>query len=148
MINYCSPRVLSGLALRICLFVCTLSAMMKKLEAADFQSADLPPVLEFTDGSPVVNHEDWKRRRAEIKQLWCDTYIGQFPHEVPSIQAIQIINQNQRGDGVIVRNVRLTFDTPNRAAFEIRLLLPQKNRESETQGLPLLLTQPSHYQIA
>jgi len=148
MINYCSPRVLSGLALRICLFVCTLSAMMKKLEAADFQSADLPPVLEFTDGSPVVNHEDWKRRRAEIKQLWCDTYIGQFPHEVPSIQAIQIINQNQRGDGVIVRNVRLTFDTPNRAAFEIRLLLPQKNRESETQGLPLLLTQPRHYQIA
>lgn len=116
--------------------------------AVDYQSADLPPVLEFIDGSEVENKEDWQERREEIKRLWCDTYIGHFPKTPPAILNVEIKGQTEREDGVRERNVRLTFDTPNRASFEIRLLLPKDNALLQSRGNPLLMTQPRHYQIA
>ena len=124
------------------------SAVVITGRAADYQSADLPPVLEFLDGSHVENPGGWEKRREEIKKLWCDTYIGHFPSEPPSIHHAEIIEQHEREDGVSVRNVRLTFDSPNRASFEIRLLLPKNFRDHLAQDVPLLLTQPRYYQIA
>ena len=34
--------------------------------------ADLPPLLEFIDGTPVKTPEDWLRRKEEIRRLMWD----------------------------------------------------------------------------
>ena len=38
--------------------------------------ADLPPLLEFSDGSPVKSLRDWQLRRKEIKDLLTCYYYG------------------------------------------------------------------------
>ncbi len=117
-------------------------------EAPPYRSADLPPVLEFLDGRPVRSADDWKARRAEIKQLWCDTYLGHFPAKAPKLLEARTLEEVANPTGHRVRRVRLVFDTPRRAGFEIRLLLPKADARGAGPAYPLLLTQPRHYQIA
>lgn len=38
--------------------------------------ADLPPLLEFADGSPVKTQSDWLRRKDEIRTLLTHYYYG------------------------------------------------------------------------
>ena len=77
-----SPSDLLGIVL-LCLATSTGLAETRK--AAPYRSADFPPVLEFLDGRPVKTKEDWVERRAEIKKLWCDTYLGHFPEAPPKL---------------------------------------------------------------
>lgn len=113
-----------------------------------FRSADLPPVMRFLDGSSVETKEDWQRRREEIARLWCETYIGQFPEETPDLLEVHVASETQRPDGVIVRDVRLVFDTRNQTVCDLRILLPPIGSKRSDQVLPLLLTQPRNYQLA
>ena len=133
---------------RALLFLLLAGTRLSISWAAEYRSADLPSVLEFIDGSSVESIEDWSMRREEIKKQWFDTYLGHFPEAPPRILDFKMTGQIERDDGVRVRNVLLTFDTPNQASFEIRLLLPKLIRVQENQHAPLLLTQPRHYQIA
>lgn len=104
--------------------------------------ADLPPLLVLEDGSPVRTVDDWQRRRAEIQDLMIDTFVGTFPTEVPEITEVDIRDEEVEDDGSTRRRIRLTFATPNRASFEIRVWTP--NGEGP---FPLLLTAPREYQI-
>lgn len=113
-----------------------------------FRSADLPPVMRFLDGTPVETQEHWQRRREEIARLWCETYIGHFPEETPDLLEVHVASETQRRDGVIVRDVRLEFDTANQTACHLRILLPPIGTKRSDQALPLLLTQPRNYQLA
>lgn len=117
-------------------------------EVRAFRSADLPQLMRFLDGSAVETKEDWQRRRDEIAGLWCDTYFGHFPEEVPEILEAKLQSETQREDGVTVRNVRLVFDTPQQTACDVRILLPRVSLHHQEQTLPLLLTQPRNYQLA
>lgn len=38
--------------------------------------ADLPPLLEFSDGTPVRTPSDWQHRRNEISDLLTQYYYG------------------------------------------------------------------------
>lgn len=114
-------------------------------QAEPYRSADLPPVLRFLDGREVKSAADWLERREEIKRLWCETYLGRFPETPPKLlQAETLSEVHDDSKGYRVRNVKLTFGTPNQASFEIRLLIPSTKEKS----YPLLLTQPRNYQIA
>ncbi len=109
---------------------------------AEYVRADLPPLLEFLDGTPVQTMEDFQRRKKEIRRLFCDYFIGSLPEEVPAIVNAEILEEQARDDGSTRRRVKLTFDTPNKASLEIWVWLP------EGEGpFPLLLTQPRFYQI-
>ena len=146
-----SKRTLIWLYLFVCFIVfipCFLMPHANLVSAAEYQSADLPPVLEFFNGEPVDDPKDWESRRQEIKRLWCDTYIGHFPNKNPSLIKAQIRRHETREDGVQTKNVQLTFDTPNHASFEIKILLPESETKESATRFPLLLTQPRHYQIA
>ena len=107
-----------------------------------YVNADLPPLLEFLDGSPVRNMEDWRRREEEIRRLMSETFIGTYPKETPAIIRAEILQQHKKPDGSIHRNVRLTFDTPNEVSFDMWVWIPKGEGP-----FPILLTAPRYYQI-
>jgi dienelactone hydrolase len=104
--------------------------------------ADLPPMLEFLDGTPVRSLADFERRKEEIRRLFCEHFIGSFPDRAPRLVDAAILEERHHDDGSTRRRVKLTFDTRNRASFEMWVWFPPG-----PGPFPLLLTQPRFYQI-
>ena len=113
---------------------------------AALSSADLPPLLQFQDGSEVRSPADWGDRREELHQLMTEYFTGSLPKDTPRILKSEILDENMV-DMTNRRRVRLTFDTPNQLSFEIRVWIPAVSKTSGSQTRPLLLTQPRYYQI-
>ena len=107
-----------------------------------YVNADLPPLMEFLDGTPVRTQADLEHRRREIRDLWCKYFIGSFPEEVPALIKAEILEEKEKADHSTRRRVRLTFDTPNQASFEMWVWKP-----NDEGPYPLLLTAPRYYQI-
>ena len=107
-----------------------------------YHRADLPPLMEFLDGTPVRTMDEFQRRKQEIRRLFCDYFIGSFPEDVPAILAAEILDEQKKEDGSTRRRVKLTFDTKNKASFEMWVWVPKGKGP-----FPILLTQPRFYQI-
>jgi hypothetical protein len=107
-----------------------------------YVNADLPPLMEFLDGTPVRTIRDFGRRKEEIRKLFCRYFIGSFPEEVPEIIGADVVTEGRSDDGTIRRRVKLTFATRNEASFEIDVWIPKGDGP-----FPLLLTQPRFYQM-
>lgn len=109
---------------------------------AGAQSAELPSLLTFLDGSPVDSVDDWPHRRAEIHDLMIETFVGTFPTETPRTTSVQTLDEIQGDDGSLRYRLRLSFDTKNKASFEVHVWVP------EGEGpFPILLVAPRSYQI-
>lgn len=113
--------------------------------AQNYQQADLPDAMTFMDGSKVETKSDWIARKKEIRNLWCDYFIGHFPNEVPELLSATLIKTEKKADGSTRKRIVLTFDTPNNSSFEIEVWEPKETNKATTQ--PLLLTQPKDYQL-
>ena len=117
--------------------VCRAAAL-----GSEYRRADLPPLLEFADGRPVRTLEEWSERRAEIRRLMEETFMGTFPENTPRLIEAQTVSETREDDGSLRRRVRLTFDTPSRISFEICLWIP------EGEGpFPVMLTVPVEWQV-
>ena len=109
-----------------------------------YRSADLPDVLTMMDGRRVETAADWPSRRAELAQLWQDTYLGDFPKEKPTLISAVLKGMFPRRGGTTSK-IGLTFAAPKQPiTFEITLL--RSIHDGTPQ--PLILTQPRHYQMA
>ena len=106
-----------------------------------YSRTELPPLLEFLDGRKVKTSEEWEQRRAEIRSLLIQYFIGSFPAETPQITGVEIVSDNTREDGSRRRRIRITLNTPRRASFEMAVWTPQA-----AGPFPLLLTAPRFYQ--
>jgi len=115
-----------------------------KLHSETYKSADLPDAMTFLDGTKVITKADWEKRKKEIKNLWCDYYIGHYPKEVPELLSAEIVKTDKKEDGTTRKRIVLTFDTPNKKSFEIEVWEP---KEMNKTAVPLFLTQPKDYQI-
>lgn len=114
------------------------------VSAQTYKSADLPDALTFLDGSKVKTNADWEQRKKEIKDLWCEYFIGEYPKEVPNLLFAEVVKTEAKEDGSTRKRVLLTFDTPNKKSFEIEVWEPKGRTKS---ARPLFLTQPKNYQI-
>lgn len=112
--------------------------------AQNYKSADLPDALTFLDGSKVKTNADWEQRKKEIKNLWCEYFIGDYPKEVPNLLFARVVKTEAKEDGTTRKRVILTFDTPNKKSFEIEVWEPKGMTKT---ARPLFLTQPRNYQI-
>lgn len=122
--------------------ILVLSLITLCVQAQSYRNADLPDALTFLDGTKVQTIADWQKRKAEIKSLWCRTIIGEFPDVPPKVISKDMVESVIHEDGTVRKRIRLTFDTPHKASFEIALWFPVKRGK-----YPLLLTQPRDYQI-
>lgn len=99
---------------------------------------DLPPLLSFYDGTPVQSAGDWERRKEEIKWLLGHYFLGTFPDKAPALIGHELLHE-EKERGAVRKEVRLTFDTNNRASFRIELWIPEG-----AGPFPVFLTQPNH----
>jgi cephalosporin-C deacetylase-like acetyl esterase len=110
--------------------------------ALDFKALrafpDLPPLLNFYDGTPVATKSDWDKRKAEIKELLCRYFLGAFPAAVPALIGQEVLRE-ERERGATRREVRLVFDTINRASFEVEVWIPDGDGP-----FPVFFTQSNH----
>ena len=105
--------------------------------------ADLPDAMTFLDGRKVKTAHAWEARKAEIKRLWCDTFIGHTPKEIPALLSAEVVKTKEPRDGSTRQRIVLTFDTPNKKSFEIEMWEPKAQTAT---ARPLLMTQPRNYQ--
>ncbi|MBN2295784.1 MAG: alpha/beta fold hydrolase [Pirellulales bacterium] len=117
-------------------------ALGTSVAAEEYHNADLPLLLKKLDGTMVATPEQWPARRAELMDLMCKHFIGSFPEKTPKIVEAQTLSEKKHEDGSLRRNVRLTFDTPNRVSFDIWVWVPKGDGPC-----PLMLTAPRFYQI-
>ncbi|MCH2582835.1 MAG: CocE/NonD family hydrolase, partial [Planctomycetes bacterium] len=104
--------------------------------------ADLPPLLRFNDGAEVKPKADLERRKREVAVLLQRYFIGTFPGKVPALLSAKVLDERRAQDGSLRRRVQLTFDTPKKASFEVRVWVPKGEGP-----FPILLTQPRYYQL-
>ncbi len=100
--------------------------------------------MTFLDGTKVQIKADWEKRKKEIKNLWCDYFIGHYPKKVPELLSVEVVKTEKKEDGTTRKRIVLTFDTPNKKSFEIEVWEP---KEVNSTARPLFLTQPKDYQI-
>jgi pimeloyl-ACP methyl ester carboxylesterase len=114
------------------------------LDAQVYKNSDLPDAMTFLDGRKVESLSDFKERKKEVKDLWCQYYIGYFPKIIPDLLSAKIVSEEKKEDGSTIRRINLTFDTPKKKSFEIEVWLP----ESKITLAPLLLVAPYPKQLA
>lgn len=108
--------------------------------------ADLPPLLQFANGSSATGSAAaWQARRAEIATLLQQYYYGTFPTEpVPALQNATVLSSNT-SRGVADQVVQLVFSTPPvapPAKITIEVLMPEAC--TPAARCPLFLTQTNH----
>ena len=82
----------------------------------------LPDPLRFLDGRPVRTAADWKMRRAEIQQLFEKYDLGTYPPK-PKLERVVAIDE-ARGQGYVVRNVRLEFGPDGKGTMRVQVMIP------------------------
>ena len=130
------------LAVACACLVLLISAHQALAEGGFEARADLPPLLEFNDGSVVQTRAQLERRKKEVSELLQRYFIGTFPDKAPALLSAKVLQERRGEDGSLRRRVQLTFDTPKKAAFEVRVWVPKGEGP-----FPILLTQPRYYQL-
>jgi len=82
----------------------------------------LPDPLKFLDGRPVRTPADWTARRAEIRQLFEKYQTGTFPQR-PKLDRAVVLDET-RGNGYIIRNVRLEFGPGGKGSMRAQVMIP------------------------
>ncbi len=86
------------------------------------RSNDLPDPLRFLNGRPVRTPQEWKARRAEIRELFEKYALGTFPPR-PKIDRVVPLGET-RGEGARTRRVRLEFGPDGKGTLRVELLIP------------------------
>lgn len=100
--------------------------------------AGLPPLLEFYDGRPVRTADQWQERRAELRRLLCEYFLGSAPKLAPQRKRTKVLAETRQGSSVS-RQVELTFATTPEVSITIEILSP-----GGRGPLPVLVTQTNH----
>ena len=82
----------------------------------------LPDPLHFLDGRPVRTPQEWRARRAEIRQLFEKYDLGSFPPK-PKVDHVLVLDETP-GKGYLIRNVRLEFGPGDRGTLRVQVMIP------------------------
>ena len=84
---------------------------------------ELPDPLKFLDGKPVRTAQDWRARRAEIRQLFEKYDLGTFPPK-PKLDHVVLLDETP-GKGYRIRNVRLEFGPHDQGTTRVQVMIPE-----------------------
>lgn len=87
----------------------------------------LPDLLVFSEGSPVENDGDWKRRREEILEILRGHVYGRSPTPPSTLHATVVKREERAFAGKAVDTlVEVGFNTPHdEFSFPLRLVVPR-----------------------
>ncbi|EDQ87230.1 uncharacterized protein MONBRDRAFT_27421 [Monosiga brevicollis MX1] len=103
----------------------------------------LPPLLEFANGTHVTDAAALAARRAEARQLLADTFYGHFPKDVPVIAHVEWHHSTvarQVNDSF----VNITYRTAQNISITIQIELLIPSQCTAAHPCPLFLTQGNH----
>jgi dienelactone hydrolase len=83
----------------------------------------LPDPMRYLDGRQVRTPDDWKARRAEIRQLFEKYDLGSLPPK-PKLERAVVLDETP-GNGYIVRNLRLEFGPGGKGTMRVQVAIPQ-----------------------
>ncbi|HKE26593.1 MAG TPA: alpha/beta fold hydrolase [Bryobacteraceae bacterium] len=83
----------------------------------------LPDPLRFLDGRPVRTAQEWRVRRAEIRQLFEKYDLGTFPPK-PKLDHVTVLDETP-GKGYLIRNVRLEFGPGDKGTMRVQVMIPE-----------------------
>jgi dienelactone hydrolase len=91
---------------------------------------ELPNPFVFLDGTPVKTHEDWLRRRAEMKAMVLHYQFGHAPGlPAPDTIDAEIVSETDALHGQAVkRSVRLRFGPRKAVSLSLGIHVPKKRK--------------------
>jgi len=99
---------------------------------------DLPPLLQFQDGSLVRSPADWDKRRAELRGLLDEFFWGPEPDSRPQLTRAETVAE-ERESGVTRRQIALSYATTPAVTITIETLTPD-----HPGPLAVFMTQAGH----
>lgn len=93
---------------------------------SQLEKRELPPLLNFRDGTPVIPGT-WRKRRAEILDILCKNIYGYTP-KAPETVTAEIIKEDKKAFAgkAIHRQIALKFNTPKgEFSFPCNFILPK-----------------------
>ena len=87
------------LAVACACLVLLISAHQALAEGGFEARADLPPLLEFNDGSVVQTRAQLERRKKEVSELLQRYFIGTFPDKAPALLSAKVLQESRGEDG-------------------------------------------------
>lgn len=155
------PIAVTAIATAVALVACAASADVSAPGAPALASTpvsgpphaglfDLPPLLQFSNGSAVSTPAQWEARRAEMRALLSEHYYGSFPATTPKVLSATVANRtDERGYSAWFADV--VFDTPpthaapDGAHVVVEIIVPSGAANGSPDTLPpLFMTQSNH----
>ncbi|MDF1852534.1 MAG: acetylxylan esterase [Verrucomicrobiales bacterium] len=122
-----------------------LSAYEPIYDESEIPPYELPPLLQFENGDPVENAEDWKKRRAELVALFTDQVYGKALLPKPKKLRFEIRTPESPflENGATMTEVRILFSETEPKPFLDLLLLKPKS-ETPTPAILALNFSGNH----
>ncbi|EGD82443.1 hypothetical protein PTSG_03090 [Salpingoeca rosetta] len=108
--------------------------------------ADLPPLLEFANGTAVSTLGALAQRKEEIKALLTQYFYGEFPTHVPPLTGVRLVSSVLTHDGGVNDSfVELSYATPTARPTRVvvEVLRPVRHCTA-VKPCPVFMTQTNH----
>lgn len=91
------------------------------------ESLNLPKILEFQDGTPVLTREDWDQRRVEILELLAEEVYGLRPKDPIAVYPmVDKVNENAYAGKVLEQHLLLSAKMEDSIfTFPVKFYLPK-----------------------
>ena len=109
-------------------------------------SLELPPLLEFMNGTKITKASQWPSRSEELKKLLDDNILGTKPSATPAISAWHKINSTEFNYGVS-SYYSFSLNVSGSSPIVIEVLCPDLSI-SKNVKYPLVMTQYNHREWA
>lgn len=85
---------------------------------------EMPDVMVMNDGTKVRTHEQWQKRREELKRILAYYSVGQMPPPPGNVKGMEVHSETVLDDKVTYRLVRLTFGPEEKLSLNIGIFIP------------------------
>ena len=106
---------------------------------------ELPPLLEFENGTKITDPSQWPARRAELKEALDVNILGTKPLHIPAITAWHKVNSTDLNFAIssyFSFSLNVSGSTP--ITFEMLCPHPSSTATSNSSKFPIVMTQYNH----
>lgn len=102
---------------------------------------NLPDPLIFKSGQPVMNEEDWQRRRKEIVELFDREIYGRIPENIPDVTWKEVSEKDSLlgGHKVIIRKLNGVVDNSDYPEINVKIDLTLTLPKNTEKKVPVVL---------
>lgn len=85
---------------------------------------EMPDPMIMNDGTRVTTPEQWRKRRAEIREVLEFYHVGRLPPAPGNVQGTEVSSQLLLGGKIKYRLIKLTFGPENKLSLHVGIYAP------------------------